>query len=268
MKLTVEALEYSAETAATMAAFGKPLSNQNIQDLNEYGFLAARGLARHCMKWIWLEWLLEGSVDQIRAKVGAVVDKGMTMQDKTDHFYMRAHADLYLLHCAIFASSRNQLEKLAGRVVDASGTGGHKPEDKGGELYASAWCGMLKHWILGDLKKAEEQSELIWGAYRDASFAAASKPLVTPWLKDDWKGFVKAQQKDFEKLWVRGRKDGTVRSESAGETVVTVERYPIEQKWCWAHCGLALLAHRQGLEVATDPFWFPPHALKCVDARK
>jgi len=264
MKLRVETLEYSAETAASMAAFGKPLSKLDIQDLKEYGFSPARGLARHCMKWIWLQWLLEGSADQIRAKVKAFVDKGMTMQDKSAHFYMRAHADLYLLHCAIFASSPNQLAKLADRVIDASGTGSHKPEGKGGELYASAWCGMLKHWILGDLKKAEQQSELIWSAYRDASFAAASKPLVTPWLKGDWNGFVKAQKKDFEKLWTRGRKDGTVRSETAGEMVVTVERYPIEQKWCWAHCGLALLAYRQGVEVATDPFWFPAHAFKSL----
>ena len=268
MKLTVETLEYSAEKAGMMAEFGKPLSKIDLGVLKDDGFSAARGLARHCMKWIWLQWLLQGSADQIRAKVGAFVEKGMTMQDKSPHFYMRAHADLYLLHCAIFASSSGQLEKLADRVIDASGTGGGKPEDKGGELYASAWCGMLKHWILGDFEKAEQQSELIWSAYRDASFAAASKPLVRPWLKGDWTGFVKAQRKDFEKLWARGRKDGTVRSENEDEITVTVERYPIEQKWCWAHCGLALVAYRRGVEVATDPFWFPAHALKCVDVEE
>jgi hypothetical protein len=120
---------------------------------------------------------------------------------------MRAVSDWYLLHCAIFASSQTQLEKLAERVVDASGIGDHQPEAKKGELCASAWCGMLKHWVLGDLKKAGQQSELIWSAYRDASFAAAPKPLVIPWLKGDWDGFFKAQQRDFETLdmWAQGR---------------------------------------------------------------
>ena len=42
-----------------------------------------------------------------------------------------------------------------------------------------------------------------------------------------------------------------------------VERYNVQQLWCWAHCGLALLAYRAGAEVATDPFWFPSHALQC-----
>lgn len=268
MKLTVETLEHSAEVAAMMAEFGRPLSEIDLRVLRTDGFSAAKGFARSCMKWAWLQWLLGGARDDIRTKVSAFVDKGMTMQDSSSQPYMRAQADLYLLHCAIFASAPGQLETLAGRVIDASGIGRHQPEQRFGELYASAWCGMLKHWILGDLKRAEQQAELIWSAYRDASFAAATKPLVTPWLTGDWDRFVKAQRKDFEKLWARGRKDGTVRSETADEMVVTVQRYPVEQKWCWAHAGLALLAYRRGVEVATDPFWFPAHALKCVDVVK
>jgi hypothetical protein len=268
MKLTVEALGYSAEKSAIIAEFGRPLSEIDLRVLKRDGFSAARAFAASGMEWVWLQWLLAGAVDQIRAKVGAFVDKGMAMQEMSSLPYMRAHADLYQLHCAIFASPAGQLEKLASRVVDVHGLNGRKPEEKGGELYASAWCGMLKHWILGDFEESRRQAEVIWSAYRDASFAAAPKPLVTPWLKGDWNGFVKAQQKDFEKLWARGRKDGTVRSEAGDEVTVTVQRYPVEQKWCWAHCGLALLAYRRGVEVTTDQFWFPPHALKCVDTGK
>jgi hypothetical protein len=267
MKLTVDSLEDSARKAAMIAELDKPLSRIDIEVLKDDGFSAARGMAANCMKWIWLQWMLAGSESDVRAKVGVFVEKGIKMQDTSSRFYMRPHADLYLLHCAIFGSSRAQLEKLAERVVDASGIGGREPKDDG-ELYASAWCGMLKHSILGDAKKAEQQSEVIWAAYRPPSFSGASKQLVSPWLKGDWNGFVKAQRKDFEKLWARGRKDGTVRSETADSMVVTVQRYPIEQKWCWAHCGLALLAYRRGVEVATDLFWFPAHALKCVDVEK
>lgn len=264
MKLTVEGLEWEAEKAEILAEFSNPLSKIDIEVLRDDGFSAARGMARHCMKWVWMQWLLAGDAKAIRQKVGASVEKGLAMRSKSNHFHMRAVADLYLLHCAIFASSQAQLERVAVRVVDSSGIGDHKPVARFGELYASAWCGMLKHWILGDLKRAEEHAELIWSAYRDASFAAAPKRLVMPWLNGDWSGFMKAQRKDFEKLWARGRKDGTVRSESGEDILVTVERYPLEQKWCWAHCGLAMLAHRKGIEVAADAFWFPSHALTVI----
>ena len=149
-------------------------------------------------------------------------------------------------------------------MVDASGLGKFQPKNDG-ELYLSAWCGMLKYWLLGDQAKAMQQSELIWSAYRDPSTSAATKPLVAPWLRGDWKGFLKAQEKDFEKRWARARKDGTVLSEEGAELRVTVQRFPLEQKWCWAHAGLALLAHRRyGVDICTDPFWLPPHALRCA----
>lgn len=264
MRLTIEALQYSAKKAAIMAEFNKPLSSIDIDVLREDGFSAARSLASSCLSWIWFLWLQGGSERLMKGNVAAFVDKGMKMQEKSSLFYMRPHADLYLLHCAIFGASQNQLEKLATRVVDASGIKGHRPKDDG-ELYASAWCGMLKHAILGDMEKAQQQSDLIWNAYRPPSFSAASKSLVMPWLRRDWKGFVKAQKKNFEKLWERARKDGTVRAEKEDGIVVTVDNYPVEQKWCWAHCGLALLAHRRGVEIDTDPFWFPTHALTCLD---
>jgi hypothetical protein len=122
---------------------------------------------------------------------------------------------------------------------------------------------MMKYWILGDERKAVEQSELIWSAYRAPGIFAAPKPLVRPWLKRDWPAFTKQQQKDFEKLWNRACKDGwTVKAENATEVVVTTERYQIEHMWCWAHCGMALLAAREGAVVITDPFWFPRSAVE------
>jgi hypothetical protein len=165
-----------------------------------------------------------------------------------------------LLHCAIFASTDQQLRQLAERVVDASGAKGEVPRNDG-DLYASAWSGMLKHWILDDKDEAVKQSKMIWGAYRPPYFRATSKPIVTKWLEEDWDAFVKEQKKDFEKLWNRARKDGTVTSEKKGAITVNVGRFPVAQLWCWAHCGLALLAHRKHIQIATDPFWLPMLAI-------
>jgi len=263
LKLGIDSLEWEAEKAATLAEFSKPLSKFDLEVLRDDGFSAARGMGAHCMKWVWTQWLLAGEAELIRANVNAFVKKGLTMRSKSELFYMRPHADLYLMHCAIFGSNELQLEEVATRAVDASGIPGHVPKNNG-ELYASAWSGLLKHWIFGNNTKATENAELIWEAYRHPSFAAATKSLVSPWLKGDWRGFLKAQRKDFEKLWARGRKDGTVRSESCNEIRVTVQRYPLEQKWCWAHCALAMLAHRKGVDVVTDAFWFPSHALTVI----
>ena len=166
-----------------------------------------------------------------------------------------------LLHCAIFASDDRQLEHVVETIADASGDKGDKPLDNG-ELYAAAWSGMMKYWILGDEDKAIDQSNLIWSAKRDTQLFAAPKSLVIPWLKKDWKAFIHQQRMDFQKLWSRARKDAwTVLSENSTETVVRTNGYQIGHMWCWAHCGLAMLANRKGVEVATDPLWFPESAL-------
>jgi hypothetical protein len=213
------------------------------------------------MGWIWRHWLLGSPKSAYAPKIGPFIDRGLEFRERSQSYdYIPLH-DLYLLHCAIFAGSDAQLEAVARRVTGSAGDKGTKPADNG-ELYAAAWCGMMKCWILGDNEKAEQESALIWKAYRDRGVIAASKPLVMPWLKRNWDSFTKAQEKDFAKLWQRARQDlWTVKSETSKEAVVTTERYQIEHQWCWAHCGLALLAHRLGVVVVTDPFWLPEAAL-------
>lgn len=247
-----------------MARFDSPIDAKTASFLREKGFADGRSRAVGCLGWIWCQWLNAGPEQEIQTRVELFVDRGMEMQDTTTLFYMRPMHDVLLLHCAIFASKGTQLKKLAERVVDASGYKNYTPKNDG-ELYASAWCGMLKYWILGDLKRAGEQSDLIWDAYRPPSLRASTKSLVSAWAKGDWKSFAKAQVKEFDKLWSRSRKDGTVTSEKRQEITVDIGKLSsIQQLWCWAECGMALLAHRQGVEVTTDPFWFPPHALKAV----
>jgi hypothetical protein len=266
MKLKVENLVSNLKIWEAVAQFGNPIDVTTKHYLQEDGFGGGRTRSVACMAWVWGQWLLNGAKPAIRAHVDPFVERGLEMEELSSLFYMRPIHELYLLHCAIFASDDAQLKKLATKVIDAAGFKTYKPQNDG-ELYASAWCGMLKYWILGDWQKAAEQFEIIWGANREISFRAAGKPLVTAWLKRDWKAFVKLQRKDFEKLWTRARKDGTVISENGRETIVNMEPVRhIQHSWCWAHCGMALLANRQGIEVATDPFWFPPHALTCASS--
>jgi hypothetical protein len=264
--IKVLSLSESARKAESLAQFDKPIEKSDLVFLAGHGLQAAAHRASSCMGWIWRQWLLGTSRGVLSRRVEPFVERGLAFREQSRSYDYLALHDLYLLHCAIFASSDAQLRTVAERVADAGGDKGEKPMDFGhGELYAAAWCGMMKHWILGDEGKAIQQSDVIWGAYRDRGVFAAPKPLVLPWLKRDWKTFTKCQQKDFEKLWNRARKDRwTVRAENSTEIVVTTERYQIEHQWCWAHCGMALLAHRQGAEVITDPFWFPKAAVEAA----
>ena len=185
------------------------------------------------MGWIWRQWLSGASKKAISQKVEPFVVRGLELRDLSQSYHMLPLHDLFLLHCAIFASEESQLRLVAERVADASGDKGGTPLDDG-ELYAAAWCGMMKHWILGDDIKVAQQAALILASKRQQGVFAASKQLATPWLNRDWGAFVKAQQKDFDKLWQRIRKDGwTIKSENSVEVVMTTDRYRIRHQWCW-----------------------------------
>ncbi|MCX6902564.1 MAG: hypothetical protein NTW03_03630 [Verrucomicrobia bacterium] len=232
------------------------------------GFSTARCWAEGCLGWIWCQWLSQSLTAAIQRDVEFVVDRGMEVQDQCPNQRYRCLHDLWLLHCAILGARSDKLRELAKRVVDSKGDTSPRSKDRSppnnnGELFTAAWCGMLKYWILGDLEKAVQESEIIWGAYRYDIARVAPKALVAKWLEGDWKGFVKLQQRDFKALWDWARKNRILVSESDSEKVIAFDRLPVPGRgWCWAHCGLAMLAHRHGVEVATDLFWFPPHALQ------
>jgi hypothetical protein len=260
--IKVLGLSENARTAASLAQFGNPVSESDRVYLLKSGLKGAAHMAASCMGWIWRQWLLGTPRPEISSHVAPFVARGLELRRLSESYDKLALHDLYLLHCAIFGCDENLLKSVVEEVAGTSGDKGEIPSDDG-ELYAAAWCGVLKHWILGDAQLATQQADQIWGAVRNVGVFAASKPLVVPWLKRDWKAFVKLQQKDFQRLWSRARKDHwTIKAEDSTEIVVTTHKYQIEHQWCWAHCGMALLAHREGVEVATDPFWFPPSALK------
>lgn len=261
VNIKVIGLAESIRKAENFAKFGKPIEKADLAFLAGNGLQEAAHRASNCMGWIWRQWLLGTPADVLSRYVEPFVARGLELRERSQSYDHLAVHDLYLLHCAIFACDDLLLKTVSERIADASGDKGKKPLDDG-ELYAAAWCGMLKYWILGDQEKAVRQFDLVWEANQEPGILAAPKSLATPWLKKSWDAFRKAQEKDFEKLWKRARKDHwTVKAENSSEIVVTTERYQIEHQWCWAHCGMALLAHRQGVNVAADPFWFPPAAI-------
>jgi hypothetical protein len=265
MNLTINDLPKALNIARYMACFGTEFNEATKNRIRDEGFGGLASTAHGCLRWIWTQWLAGAPATDIQSQVQAFVLRGMELRSLSSRSEWRGRHDLFFLHCAIFVSPEIQLKALAEQVVDASGFEGRSPEERFGELHASAWSGMLKYAILGNPERAVEQANIAWKARQDNSFHTAAKSLVTPWLEQDWKAFAKAQEKDFRRLWGRLSKDPTVMSQSGDNVAVNTLDISIPQIWCWAHCGLAILAHRQfGAKVATDPLWFPRRALEVV----
>lgn len=267
MKLTVRNLEWDIGTSESLALFDKPIERDDEIGLLKSGLRDAQFRATGCLGWIWRKWLAAASPDEITARVEPFINRSLELRDRCQSYEWLPQHDLLLLVCAILASTPPQLRCVVDKVANSSGDKGEKPMDTG-ELYAAAWCGMVKHWILRDAERASEEFNLIWGARRDRFIRAAQKPLAAPWLHQDWSAFVRAQRKDFARWWERARKWGAICSENKGEVVVTTTELIIDSGWCWAHCALAVLGYGEGADVVTDPLWLPPHALKCVQRLK
>lgn len=264
MQVEFDNARHEANIWQQMALFEQPVDKLWLNYLKQDGLTFVENVG--CMGWIWMQWLLGTPPREICEKVGPFIKRGMEIQRLSPLFHHRPRHDLYLLHCAIFAASDTELKNVARKVVDASGWKKHVPIDEFGELHASAWSGMLKYWILCDRQKALEQSDVIWRSTRGTSFSTATKSLVVPWLKGDMESFRKQQKKDFERLWKRIRKTSAITMETKNKVLVNVAPLAsVEDFWCWAHCGMALLAVRRGFEVETDPLLFPGHALSCVN---
>lgn len=265
-QLIIPDLDWEIDKASQLAEMGKPFDLRALQMLSlRWSF----HLAEACLGWIWRQWLKGVSHEVIRSQVCPFVERGLRMRHESRDYEKLPHHDLLLLHCALLGSDWQQVGMVAEAIADSAGDKGEKPFDVGGlyaaavgEQYAAAWCGVLKHTILGNEVKARQEYDLVWKSRRDLEFTAAPKAMAAAWLKKDWKSFVNQQRKDFDRLWVKARKNAwSVKSQSPTQIVVTTRGYRIGHMWCWSHCGLALLAARQGIEVATDSFWFPTHAL-------
>ena len=230
--LTAGGLSESSRKAEMQAQFGKEIDQTDLVSMASSGLQAAAHRASNCLGWIWRQWLLGESRAKITDKVVPFVKRGLELRRLARSYHFIPVHDLFLLHAAIFACDDGLLDEVAGKIADAEGDKLGHPMDNG-ELYTAAWCGMIKHWLLGDDAKARRYAQVVWEAHREKHLLVAPKTLVLPWIKKDWKTFVSAQCKDFQKLWLRADKDQwTIKSESSTEVVVTTDRYQIGHQWC------------------------------------
>jgi hypothetical protein len=170
MNAKVANLEWVSENYRVMAEFERAIDARMISFLKEDGFDAVKVRASGCLGWIWCQWLLGTPASKIASQVGPFIKRGLEMKKLSTVFKGRPIHDLFLLHCAIFTASNEELQEVAQETLDSSGYGKSRPQNNG-DLFASALCGMLKNWILGRKEKAEEEFAIVLRAYRDILFA-------------------------------------------------------------------------------------------------
>jgi hypothetical protein len=259
--VTIMDLVETARRSEIIADFARPISGLSTLDSKYTPYSAPRGMAGQCLRWVWTQWLQSAPAANISNRVSLTLKRGMEFEKVIKNEDMRGLHDLFLLNCALFAGSAGQIKEIASYVCEATGD-----ERNNGELHYRAWCGALKYEALGNKDKAMEQYRHLEGSFCPDYGRTANRQFLLKVIKEKWDDFVRLQNKDFERLWHRAFRNGIVRREStdASNPIVRIGDIPIEQLWCWSHVGLALLAHRRGVSVATDSLWFPPYALKCV----
>ena len=127
--MKVVGLEESLRKAENFARFGKDIEHADLVFLAGNGLQDAAHRASSCMGWIWRQWLKGASKEMFSKRVAPFVDRGLEFRDRSRIYdYLPLHV-LFLLNCAIFASSDSQLRTVAERVADSAGDKGKAPID-------------------------------------------------------------------------------------------------------------------------------------------
>ncbi len=260
MKDDIRDLEARSNKWELNCRFGEPLEEGDIEFLKDRGFGDGGLLSAWCIGWIWAQWLGGNCTSNLSENVSLALRRGLDMRTYPHVFRDKPLHDLLLIVCACLGGTKSDLLEVAECVMDTSGDGVLRASDIN-DVHLCAWTGMFKYWVLGDHEKAASEAEAIWKSRPHPSIKGAAASLVNPWLARDWNGFRKRQKKDFARLWAWGKKNKIVIEKKTKRIIDFPRLVLVKERWCWAHCAMAMLAAREGIEVETDEFWFPPTAL-------
>lgn len=258
--VVIQDLAETANISELLAEFERPLNAFYLTP--RVGYSSARHMTAFCPRWIWTQWLLAAPAELIAEKVRLTVNRGIQLHSWAKSEYRRGLHDLFLLNCALYTLPLTELRTVAETLCEASGE-----EENDGEVLARAWCGTLKYKLLGNNPQSLVQYKHLVAAYNPHA-RTGTKEYLRVLIREDWNKLPALQNKDFARMWARAHRNGIVSGKfpDRQQVIVRINGIPIEQFWCWSQVGVALLAYRLGASVATDPLWFPAHALACLKA--
>jgi hypothetical protein len=217
---------------------------------------SGRDINLYCLRWIWFQWLHGTPTQKFKPRIEKFIERGLalrTPENTGDEW--RGLYDILLFSCAVFIDDGKLMAEIAREMVDL-------PRPKRSDALRRAWCGVIKFWMAGEIEKAKKQAALMYSSDRPLNMRLPSKPVMDAFLAEDWKKFNKSLEKVFESLWKDLRKYPRLMEEKNGRAKVRMEGQSVMQDWPWPDMCLALLAHRKGVGVPSDPLWLPEIALK------
>ncbi len=260
MKMHVGDLAEIASDFEISCGFGETFDDRRIKRLEKRGFADAAIRSEWCIIWLWAQWISGVTTSRLTENVSLSLRRGISLRDYPHIFRDKPLHDLLLIVSACLGGTESDVIEVAECVMDTSGDGNLRASDIN-EVHLCAWTGMFKYWVLGDHEKAASEAEAIWKSRPHPSIKGAAASLVNPWLARDWDEFRKQQRKDFSRRWAWGGKYKIVTEKKTKRVIDFRSLVLVKERWCWAHCAMAMLAAREGIEVETDEFWFPPTAL-------
>ncbi len=260
MKNDIRDLEFRSNQWELDCRFGEILDEQDLEYLKHEGFADGGWRSECCIGWIWSQWLSGHCTAKLSGNISLNVRRGLDLRTYPHVFKDKPLHDLLLIVSASLGGTESDLKGVAECVMDGSGDGNLRASDIN-EVHLCAWTGMFKYWVLGERDRAFSEAEAIWKTRPHPSIKGAAASLVNPWLAGDWDAFRKRQRKDFSRLWAWAKKNKIVIEKKTKRIVDFPRLVLVKERWCWAHCAMAMLAARQGVEVETDELWFPPTAL-------
>ena len=126
LNVKVLGLEDSSQKAEDLARFGEPIDESDIKYVAARGLKDAAHRASNCMGWIWRQWLMGTPKEDISRRVEPFIERGLQLRSKTLTYDFLALHDLYLLHCAIFASGEGQLKTVVQTITSSSTLTSHQ----------------------------------------------------------------------------------------------------------------------------------------------
>jgi hypothetical protein len=114
--IKVLSLSESARKTEGFAKFDLAIEESDLRFLLGNGLKGAAHRAAHCLGWVWRQWLMGVPSKAFSSRLERFVDRGLELRARSTSYHMLAVHDLYLLHCAIFASGPAQLRKVAEQI--------------------------------------------------------------------------------------------------------------------------------------------------------
>ncbi|MFL5241054.1 MAG: hypothetical protein ACJ8FY_03015 [Gemmataceae bacterium] len=205
---------------------------------------------RWLLCWIWLKWHQCKDLRLIRNEILPIIERGISICGLEVTTGMWEEHDNWLLSAAVLSGDQD-LARRAAEAVRCADVKSDKYQ------YYPALTGVLKHHVLGDLSKAEEQFAILSRFTPSKIFWWARPGLIKSFMAGNAK-LLKQQLKRSEDIhWEIARKEKRVIKQDTDTVWLSLRKKHDHFFWPWIEGVVERLAIQSGVRITQDSFWLP-----------